>query len=272
MKKCILILSVFVFKVFGQIPSPELRSKSQNSENKINHAYGTASNSIPIFNLKDGDLELPIALTYSSTGIQVEQVATRVGLGWNLSAGGEITRIVRDKPDEGFRPEYSSTFSIGINFGSIDLNWTTTQNTAYMKSSFIFNIPQSSLVYMGGWFYNGKPQYDSSKVSPNIFDHAPDIYVINVAGKTIRFTFDEYKQIQVLNGEDVKIEYFFNNYSPKYGDTNETANLSAQGFYQWKVTLSDGTQYIFGQPTAIFSGVGKTYCDVNYDLDLIGVN
>jgi hypothetical protein len=47
-----------------------------------------------------GKFALPISLSYHSGGMKVEEVASSVGLGWSLTAGGVITRSMHGGPDE----------------------------------------------------------------------------------------------------------------------------------------------------------------------------
>lgn len=61
---------------------------------------GVPNISIPLYTIKSGDLTLPISLSYHAGGIKVEEMASSVGLGWVLNAGGAITRTVRGLPDE----------------------------------------------------------------------------------------------------------------------------------------------------------------------------
>ena len=42
---------------------------------------------------------LEVELYYDASGIKVEQNATFVGLGWNLSYGGSINHVVRGHDD-----------------------------------------------------------------------------------------------------------------------------------------------------------------------------
>jgi WD40 repeat protein len=104
----ILFFTLLSFHVFGQddkvlIPTPEAASLIKWSKNEVNLSTGSVNSFIPLYTLKDGDLEVPIALHYNgSSGIKVDEAATCVGLGWDLVAGGKIVRMVRDKPDEGY--------------------------------------------------------------------------------------------------------------------------------------------------------------------------
>jgi hypothetical protein len=61
---------------------------------------GVPDISIPLFTVKGRTLELPITLRYRASGVRVEEIASWVGLGWSLEAGGVITRAVRGRVDE----------------------------------------------------------------------------------------------------------------------------------------------------------------------------
>ena len=61
---------------------------------------GTAQFNIPLYQLKSNKLSVPISLNYSTNGVKVDQIASWVGMGWSLNAGGVITRMVRDRADE----------------------------------------------------------------------------------------------------------------------------------------------------------------------------
>lgn len=60
---------------------------------------GIAHVQIPIYNIELGEKSLPIALSYNTSGIRANDLASVVGLGWRLSVGGKITRAVRGRPD-----------------------------------------------------------------------------------------------------------------------------------------------------------------------------
>lgn len=66
---------------------------------------GIASVNIPLINISISGFNLPISIGYHGAGIKTEDVASNVGLGWALSAGGQINKIVVKYPDEGLTPE-----------------------------------------------------------------------------------------------------------------------------------------------------------------------
>ncbi|MFY0689680.1 MAG: PKD domain-containing protein [Cyclobacteriaceae bacterium] len=69
----------------------------------VNLFNGVAAVSVPLYSAPVGNgATIPIGLGYTASGIRVDQVASSVGLGWNLQAGGAVTRIVRGRPDTGY--------------------------------------------------------------------------------------------------------------------------------------------------------------------------
>ncbi len=91
------------------LPSPTAASFAKQAETQIGLFTGTPSISIPLVDLEEYDLHLPISLSYSAKGVKVEEIADWVGMGWALNAGGVITRIMRGIPDEIFGSGYMST-------------------------------------------------------------------------------------------------------------------------------------------------------------------
>lgn len=61
---------------------------------------GTLPLNIVLYEIKSGDLTVPITLKNHSGGIKVSQEASWVGLGWDLDFGGSIVRTVNGFPDE----------------------------------------------------------------------------------------------------------------------------------------------------------------------------
>ena len=108
-RMCCLFIILLTSTAHGQLIAPEFQTSMtspdnsaliKNIENNMNYYDGTLQIQIPLYTLKEFDLEVPISLMYKTGGIKIEDVATSVGLGWNLSAGGKITRIIKRNPDE----------------------------------------------------------------------------------------------------------------------------------------------------------------------------
>ncbi|MBT1690061.1 RHS repeat domain-containing protein [Dawidia soli] len=86
-------------------PSPNAASLGKFGLIPVSHTTGMANVSIPIWELKEGPITVPISLTYGSNGLRPAEDASWVGLGWALQGGGSITRIIRGFSDlEGSNP------------------------------------------------------------------------------------------------------------------------------------------------------------------------
>lgn len=105
-------------------PSPNVASLGKYGDVPISLYTGIPNISIPLYEIKDGGLDLPISLSYHAGGIKVEEIASSVGLAWTLNAGGIIGRNVRGLPDDEFnswqpRPVANTVENI-MSSGNID--------------------------------------------------------------------------------------------------------------------------------------------------------
>ncbi|MEW7289014.1 RHS repeat protein [Aquimarina sp. 2304DJ70-9] len=80
--------------------SPEAQAFVKYGTIPFNHYTGTTNISVPICEIQGNSYSIPISMTYDATGIKVGQLATNVGLGWNLNYGGVVSRQVHGLPDQ----------------------------------------------------------------------------------------------------------------------------------------------------------------------------
>lgn len=80
-------------------PSPTSASLGKYGNVPVSFYNGTPSIFVPLYDIKTVNHALKISMQYDASGIKVSQDASWVGLGWSLSAGGVITRIVRQQDD-----------------------------------------------------------------------------------------------------------------------------------------------------------------------------
>lgn len=80
-------------------PSPTAYELGKYGSHPVSYYRGTTSINIPIYTLEAGSFQLPISLSYNSSGIKVEDIASWVGLGWSLNAGGTISISTKGKSD-----------------------------------------------------------------------------------------------------------------------------------------------------------------------------
>ncbi len=80
-------------------PSPTAYELGRYGAQPVSFYSGTPSIGIPIYTLDAGGFSLPISLSYNASGIKVEEIASWVGLGWSLNAGGVISVITKGASD-----------------------------------------------------------------------------------------------------------------------------------------------------------------------------
>ncbi len=86
--------------------SPNVAALGKFGDYQVSHFSGLPEISIPVYEAQSGGLKLPITLSYHASGVKPTDQASWVGLGWSLSAGGQISRAVVGKADEeGFLSE-----------------------------------------------------------------------------------------------------------------------------------------------------------------------
>ncbi len=166
-------------------PSPNTASLGKYGEVPVGLYTGIPQISIPLTSIQEGSLSMPISLSYHAGGVRVEEIASWVGLGWSLNAGGVITRQVRGIPDE-FDMERRSNI-LGILRGG----------------------PTSiSLMHDAIW---GRRDIES------------DLYIFNINGISGTFFFGENNEILFTNKQDFKVEKV-DNYASAWILTDASGN------------------------------------------------
>ena len=80
-------------------PSPTASGLAKYIEFPVSTYTGIPSISIPIYEIEVDGIKIPISLDYHAGGIQVDEEASWVGLGWSLNAGGAIFEKTYGYPD-----------------------------------------------------------------------------------------------------------------------------------------------------------------------------
>lgn len=210
----LLICQILLFFVSGaqQLPkvippSPTVASLIRFSETPVGHYTGTANVSIPIYNIQSGDISLPVSLSYNTSGIRVADEASQVGLGWNLIAGGVISRTILGGDDFSTNPTgYHSSNGVATDIVNGFPNFGVYPNCQLQLSSFPYNTSQF--------------------VSSN-YDYQPDLYSFSLPGKNGKFILKRNKEVILHGLEKIKIVPIDND---------------ASG---WDITLENGMVYQF---------------------------
>lgn len=191
--------------------SPEAASLGKYGEIPVSEYTGVPQIEIPLYTVKSGELELPITLSYHASGIKVNQEATWVGLGWDLMAGGCISRIVSGSYDD------ESDYFIQETIDSL------LQTASFSQYSYL-------------WETNERNSNDA-----HLFEcltsrsYEPDILQANFCGHSFSFYIDRTTRQPVLIGK------VSNNYKISFTEQGQWASVT-----NMLVTDNSGIKYYFG--------------------------
>lgn len=105
----LLCLSFMILRGYGQITNEASNAdatsnlsegNSRSALYNTNLYTGTASINIPIFSYTVDGVDAGVSISYDTKGVKVDDIASSVGLGWTLNAGGYIQREVKGVEDE----------------------------------------------------------------------------------------------------------------------------------------------------------------------------
>lgn len=76
-------------------PGPEAQNLTERKNVTVDYATGLFHYTVPLYQLKSGDYELPISLDYIAKGVKVSDPEGLIGQNWALNIGGVVTRTMR---------------------------------------------------------------------------------------------------------------------------------------------------------------------------------
>lgn len=212
---------IFVFITFVQLyahgqsknyPSVNIVSPTASALGKyvdfpVNLHTGIPEVNIPIYIVQEGPLQLPISLSYHASGLQVMELASWVGAGWSLNAGGLVSRSVKGIADETV------------------INTSGRSNSFFSDGGFSNYLVSNELVDYTN-FSNGRK------------DGEPDLFTFSFGGQSGKFFFREDNTPVLFPQGDLKIEPLL-----KEGVNTPGTKDYIQGF---KIVTPDGVKYFFG--------------------------
>ena len=197
LRKSVVILFILIARndeVFGQtypesyldqsyIPaSPNAMGFQTYGNDPVTLFEGLPAISIPIYQVKCGSLVLPITLSYNYNGLMPLQDAGWVGLGWNVNAGGVISRIIEGGID--------NSENSGYNYGQYNLIDSLDRANGPALDSFLQKAYNNNLGYTG-----------------KSFDMAPDIYDAEFNGYSGKFFWINNKAYRLSYNKDLAISW-----------------------------------------------------------------
>ena len=255
-KLFLLLYACFSLQVFGQwqmpqdYPGPNAAGLGMYGQIPVSGFTGTPDISIPLYTIQLKNFQLPIELRYHTGSVKPDVQPGWTGLGWTLTAGGSITRIIKGLRDETTKEDYGRDHTI-----------TPTNHAGYYYNS-------SILINASNWtdsiFVNNYTNSQNNFFNA-IVDLEPDEFLYNFAGFSGSFFYNgksgSKDQFKIKSQQPVDLNISLevaNNTSPREElEVFQHSNLSGFGAYEKRLPLQtyfskfiiidpNGIKYVFG--------------------------
>ena len=229
-------------------PAPTAAALATYGEIPVSLHTGIPSISIPLCEINEGTLSIPISLSYMGGGHQVDAISSWVGLGWSLNAGGVITRTVNGMEDDHTRGYW--THGVPDDYLANGISNPTDYNGAMDAQAFYSHLRTSA---------------DGNR------DGEPDQFNFNIGGYSGRFFIEREKTApynltpRLVPHQDIKIELV------------RSAGAAGGTLQEFILTLPNGVKYTFGGNDIYGTEAversksynGGTNCSRNFDQPVI---
>lgn len=241
----LLFMLLLYAQVYAQTPTSSNRVEFMSPQVADFVKYGNLQPSlytgqlglnIPLFNAKDGDFNVPVAIGNNSEGFKPTQAVGPVGMNWYLSVGGAITRKVNGYADDN---EASPSFNInsasysGKGFYLVAKNILPNVNK---DDVFHFNIGAAEPTQVWNVGYYLEPTTEV------IYDYEPDEFSFNFMGHSGKFFISNDGTPRVISDERIKVTL-------TGMATQSIGSLGAPVDSYIILTTADGYKYYFGGDT-----------------------
>jgi len=239
----VIALGISTLQVFAQssVPQPPVSVQSPNTasfalygEVPVSYFTGVPEISIPLYNLKEKEITLPLSLNYHASGIRPDVHPGWVGNGWSFSNPGVITRTVHGSPDDYnvLDMSVSNNPLVGFEWNNGVLNVNNWSSTTYMQ-----NIASTKYMY---YTLDNEPD----ELSFNFGKYSGKFYIDANTGN-FKCTDRRLKVAYINDGVPMQCPFPVPPLSAMPAYTTSYPS-SFPGFI---VTTEDGTQYVFGGTT-----------------------
>jgi len=163
--------------------SPSSTAFEKYGTYQVNEFTGIPDISIPLYTVEAGGLKVPITLSYHASGVKITDVASWVGLGWSVSAGGQVSRRIMGVADDD-----ATGYLTGSMWPVSSIDPTTSAGVHYLENSakglndtkpdlYSYDFPGHS----GKFFFDGSP---GNNFVPRLLPFAP----VKITYKNIPFS------------------------------------------------------------------------------------
>lgn len=187
-------------------PSPSMQQLQRYADYPTTSFTGVLPISIPIYTIKEGELELPITLNYHASGIKIGDPNGFLGVGWTINFGG-----------------YVNATTVGLDDDDIYAGWLKgvhPPSVAYLKT---LSEDVSAYGRLRYWEYISK--LEMRDLHPDIFSYSCG----NYGGKFIFRNWDNKDSVLLLTHNPVDIKF-------------STQSSRINKFY---ITLDNGISYTY---------------------------
>ena len=198
--------SVWQFTKFGNIP--------------VNEYRGLVNISIPIYDLKVDDVDIPLKVDYYSGGVKVNEEASIVGLGWSFNIPTVIQQVKSGNDYYKLTihqklPPYQGNPAIpSIEVYSSNYQWNANTDD-YIGVGSIQSIPYMTKALAGGsdptstdavivdetGHLNITNKYRQMLLENGAVDSEPDIFTVNLNGVELKFCREQSDNINIPIGQ-----------------------------------------------------------------------
>lgn len=206
-------------------PSPNNALLTRMISDNVDPYTGILNVNIPLYTLKSYNIELPISVQGNINAHKVNDIGSWVGLGWRLNAGGAITRVMKNLPDE-----FYGTISPSFNFlgrGYFNLASIVVPGALhpvqvpYQPYSYTQMI---DIVHKGSWNTKTNPPSEG-------YDLQPDEFYFNFGKYSGKFVFDMFGNINLITDGNFVI----------------TPTIVSNNITKFTVKTDDGYTYEFSE-------------------------
>lgn len=218
-----------------QVSSPNAAALEKFVEFPAATYTGVPGISIPMYELNAKGVKIPISISYHAGGVKVDDVASDIGLGWALEAGGTISILNNGLLDEqsGFPLVDTANFNKVKNF-SFQTGYTGGVISCNTAMFYADPYPLGPDPY--GLYSGGDITFLANVVREQA-DSEPDLYTFNFLGRTGKFFQDENGIFRTIPYSNLQVQRITENNLPAgYKLTDESGNI-----YEFKVREESGT-------------------------------
>ena len=120
-------------------PSPEASKLAAYISYPVNLSNGLVQTSIPLYEIVDGDIRIPITLSYHASGLKPNMRSSHwLGDGWSLTTGPTLSRTINGVADE---INYNAQIALSDSLTYEQLNAIYTQAVDVALDEFHYSLP-----------------------------------------------------------------------------------------------------------------------------------